>query len=220
MGQMKELFRCKDISRRTKKCLYQAIPKYTVLWGCETWALKEEESRMLEVSHHGAIRRILGISRQRVRDEKITNSPVRKKFMNIPKMMNTVKRRVLSYIGKVVREEKEESLHKSFLNAYCHSPRHVGGQQKSHRDLFIECVRTILPDTPTSAPLKTWIKEAKDESKWNALISDWWESLVDDEDQQTESEIPTTQEVTSLEEEDERTTNVFNFDENERTDRR
>jgi hypothetical protein len=85
-------------------------------------------------------------------------------------------------------------------------------------------VRTILLDTPTSAPLKTWIHKAKDESKWNALIHDWWESLEDeddqDEDQQTESEadMPTTQEVNSLEEEDEHTTNVFNFDESERTD--
>jgi hypothetical protein len=102
------------------------------------------------------------------------------------------------------------------------------GTTKSHIDLFIEHVRIILPDTPTSAPLKTWIQEAKDENRWNALISDWWESLEDEdddddeEDPQTESEteIPTTPEGTSLEEEDEHTTNVFNFDENERTDRR
>jgi hypothetical protein len=52
--------------------------------------------------------------------------------------------------------------------------------------------------------LKTLIHEAKDGSKWNARISDWRESLDDeddeDEDQQTESEteIPTTQKVTSL----------------------
>jgi hypothetical protein len=144
--------------------------------------LEEEEKRMLEVFHHGAIRRILRISRQRVRDEKNTNSAVRKKFMNIPKMMNIVKRRVLKYIGKVVREKKEEALHTSFLTTYCHSPRHVGGQQKSHRDLFIERVRTILPNTPTSAPLKTWFQQAKDESKLNALRSDWWESLEDDKD--------------------------------------
>jgi hypothetical protein len=110
-----------------------------------------------------------------VLDEKITNSAVTKKFLNMPTMMKIVKRKVRKYIGKVVREEKAKALHKSFLTAYCHSPRHVGGQQKSHRELFIECVRTILPDTPTSAPLKTWIHEAKDEIKWNALISDWWE---------------------------------------------
>jgi hypothetical protein len=43
MGQMKELFRCKDTSRRTKKFLYQVMQLSTVLWGCETWVLKEEE---------------------------------------------------------------------------------------------------------------------------------------------------------------------------------
>jgi hypothetical protein len=44
-------------------------------------------------------------------------------------------------------------------------------------------VRTILPDTPTSAPLKTWIHEAQDEGKCNALISDWWESLDEEDDE-------------------------------------
>jgi hypothetical protein len=46
----------------------------------------------------GAIRRILRVSRQRVRDEKNANSAVRKKFMNMPTMMNIVKRRILKYI--------------------------------------------------------------------------------------------------------------------------
>jgi hypothetical protein len=126
MVQMKELFRCKDISRRTKKFLYQAIKIITVLWRCETWTLKQEEKRMLEVFHHGAIRRFLGISRRRVRDDKITNSASRKKFLNMPTMMNIVKRRVMKYIGKLVREEKEKELNKAFLTAYCHSTRHVG----------------------------------------------------------------------------------------------
>jgi hypothetical protein len=39
MGQMKELFRCNDISRRTKKLLYQAILLSNVLWRCEKGAL-------------------------------------------------------------------------------------------------------------------------------------------------------------------------------------
>jgi hypothetical protein len=127
------------------------IPLSTVLsMGGGTWALKEEEKRMSEVFYHGAIRRITGISRQRIYyDEKTTNSAVRKKFLNLPTMMNLLNRRVLKYIGRAVREEKEIALHKSFLTAYCHSSRHVGGQQHSHTgDLFIECVRTILLDTP------------------------------------------------------------------------
>jgi hypothetical protein len=206
MGQMKELVRCKDISRGTNKFPYRAMPLPTVLWGCETWALKEEDKRMLGVFHHGSIRRIPGISMQRVHDERLTDSAVRKKFLNMPTMMNLVKRRVLKYIGKVAREEKETALHKSFLTSYCHSPMHVGGKQKSHKYLFIECARTIIPDTSTSAPLKAWIHEAQYGDKWNALISDWWESHDEEDDkeenQKTESqtEISTTQDVTSHDE--------------------
>jgi hypothetical protein len=42
--------------------------------------LKEEEMRMLEAFHDGAIRRIVGISRQIVHDERLTKSAVRKFF--------------------------------------------------------------------------------------------------------------------------------------------
>jgi hypothetical protein len=45
-----------------------------VLWGCETWVLKEEEKRMLEVFHQRVIRRILRMSRQRIREERIPKS--------------------------------------------------------------------------------------------------------------------------------------------------
>jgi hypothetical protein len=76
---------------------------------------------MLEVFHHGVIRRFFGINRERVCDGQITNSAPRKKFMNMPKMINIVRR---------VREDKEEALQKSFLTAYCHSPTHLGGHQK------------------------------------------------------------------------------------------
>jgi hypothetical protein len=113
---------------------------------------------MLEVFHHRSVRRILRIIRQIVGDEKNTNYAVRKNFMSMPKMMNIVKKRVQKYIGKLVRKEKEEPPHTPFLTVYCHSPIHVWGQQKSHRDIFIEYVRTILLDTPTHAPLKTWIQ--------------------------------------------------------------
>jgi hypothetical protein len=52
MGQMKELFRCKDISRRTKKFLYQAKPLSTVLWGGAKQGCWKRKKRMLEVFHH------------------------------------------------------------------------------------------------------------------------------------------------------------------------
>jgi hypothetical protein len=40
---------------------------------------------------------IIGISRQRVRDERITNLEVRRRFLNMPTLTYLVKRRVLKY---------------------------------------------------------------------------------------------------------------------------
>jgi hypothetical protein len=129
---------------------------------------------MLEIFHHRETRKNIGISRQIVRDKRFRNSAARKTFFSIPNMMDLVKRRVLKYIGKVVREKKETDLHKSFLTDYCDSPRHVG---KNHTDFFIEYVRIILPYSPTSAPLKTWIHEIQVKGNMNALIRDRWGSL-------------------------------------------
>jgi hypothetical protein len=84
----------------------------------------------------------------------------------------------------VFQEENERPVYKYFLTAYCNSHRHVGGKQKTHTYLFIKCVRTILPDTPASVPLKTWIHEAVSEIKWNALIRVCWGSLNDDDDEE------------------------------------
>jgi hypothetical protein len=94
----------------------KATEEYIVAqcYGGGTWALKEEHKMMSEIFHHGAILRILWISRQIVRDKRITNSAVRTKFLHLPTMMNLVKRRALKYIGNVVREEKETSLHRFF----------------------------------------------------------------------------------------------------------
>jgi hypothetical protein len=75
---------------------------------------------MLESFHHEVIMRILGITMQMAHDEKITNLQVRHRFLKIPKIINFVKRRVIRYTGKVVREEKEKALHKYFMAVYCH----------------------------------------------------------------------------------------------------
>jgi hypothetical protein len=82
--QMRELFNCRDVSIVTKEMMYQVIPLNTVLWGCETWTLKEKDKRKLEAFHHTVIRRILGISTRRVREERISNKIVRFTFIEMP----------------------------------------------------------------------------------------------------------------------------------------
>jgi hypothetical protein len=85
--QMRELFNCRDVSVATKEMTHRAILISTVLCGCETLAHKEKGKRKLEAFHHTAIRRILGMSTRRVREERITNKMVRSNFMGIPPIL-------------------------------------------------------------------------------------------------------------------------------------
>jgi hypothetical protein len=48
----KNIFRCKDISSNLWLRTYNAIIVNLLLWGCESWALKEEDQRRIEVFHH------------------------------------------------------------------------------------------------------------------------------------------------------------------------
>jgi hypothetical protein len=41
--------------------------------------------------------------------------------------------RVIVYMGKLFREDKEIALYTYFMTAYCYSLIHIGGQHKKHR---------------------------------------------------------------------------------------
>jgi hypothetical protein len=58
----KNVFRRKDISSGLRLCTYNAIVVNLLLWGCESWALKEEDRRRIEVFHHRCLGRMLNIS--------------------------------------------------------------------------------------------------------------------------------------------------------------
>jgi hypothetical protein len=120
---------------------------------------------------------------KRVREERISNEEIRRRFYNIPTRSNIITKRTLRYIGKTVRSN-DASLQKQFLTAFCHSPKHTGGQQRTHRDHFAEAIKTLIPTHTKDAPLKLWGKTAKDEGEWSSRISTWWCSI--NEQPQTE----------------------------------
>ena len=47
----KNIFRQKDISSKLRLRTYNAIVVNLLLWGCESWALKAEDRRCIEVFH-------------------------------------------------------------------------------------------------------------------------------------------------------------------------
>ena len=145
IGAMKFVLKNKDIDINTKVFLYTNAPLQALLWGAESWSLSKQNLRTLNVFHHSAIRWILDIKMNQVKDQKIRNIDIRKKFGKLQDIDYYVKKRAWTYIGKIVRQQ-EESLPKKLLGAWLECPRKQGHPQKSSRSLYIDMLQSVIPN--------------------------------------------------------------------------
>eukprot|EP00957_Ditylum_brightwellii_P113043 8619835-Ditylum_brightwellii.AAC.3 len=72
-AMMHKMFCNPTISLKVKRMFYMSIPMNILLWGCETWALKESDWKFLQVFHTTSICRILNINMAEVQDQHITS---------------------------------------------------------------------------------------------------------------------------------------------------
>ena len=89
----------------TKYLLFMAIPINQLLWGCESWALKETSLKDIDIFITQSIRCIIGISMSEVKENKITNKKLQAKFYNIQSGRSMIAARQLQFLGKLVRSE-------------------------------------------------------------------------------------------------------------------
>jgi hypothetical protein len=73
LGLMKHFINNKDVDIRTKHNIYFSFTVNAALWGWESWNLSAKNKKHLESFHHSAIRRILNIRWQQVREDRIRN---------------------------------------------------------------------------------------------------------------------------------------------------
>ena len=86
--------------------------------------------RRLNSFHYKAIKRMLGLRWECVKEERIMHEEVRNHFNNIPNIKTLIVRRTNRYIGKIMRLEKNNILRK-LLGAWIHCPRKTGRPQNS-----------------------------------------------------------------------------------------
>ena len=179
MGAAKTFFDNKDVSRKVKCQIYTAGPLNALLWGCETWNLTRRNLDRLKSFHHGAIRRILGIRWEQVREKHIKNKEVRGLLCNIPNVDAFIMKRTATYLGKISRLNSD-SLPKKFLTAWISGSRKNGAPQLTCNNNFAEAIDKILPlDKSLScgtAPLKEWLPLARDKRNWQDYIDKYFES--------------------------------------------
>ena len=70
IGDLNQFWFDRAVDDYIKYLIFRAIPCNLLLWGCESWALREATLWKLEVFLHCNIQKILGITITQVIDEK------------------------------------------------------------------------------------------------------------------------------------------------------
>jgi hypothetical protein len=76
MGASRHFFDNKDVDWQVKKEVYTRGPLNALLWGSKLWNLTRRNIDKLKSFHHRAIRRILNIKWQEVREDHIKNKEI------------------------------------------------------------------------------------------------------------------------------------------------
>ena len=170
MGALNHCWSDRTVDDYSKYLIFRAIPINLLLWGCESWALREATLRKLEVFLHRGIRKILRITTTQLIDERITNGSIRTRFFSIPTIRNQIAQRQLTFIGKVVRN-KDNQLPTQLLTAWCNNKRKRGAPLQNNKKNLAQNIRLLIPRAAKDGLLTSWVYFALDDGYWRYLIS-------------------------------------------------
>ena len=153
----KALFQSKLVSRRSKLKLYQTVIRPVVVYGCETWVLKENIIQKLSVFERKILRRIYGPTRNKDGSWKIRNNTELDKLIQHRNVINYVKAQRLSWFGHVHRKPETSTVRKIYKwQPYVTRP---AGRPKHRWD---DDVRNDL----RRMKLLKWSEQAQDRLEW------------------------------------------------------
>ena len=170
MGALNPFWKDKAVDDYSKYLIFCAIPCNLLLWGCESWALREATLQKLEVFLHRSVRKILRITITQVIDDSITNDSLRVRFFNIPSIRNQIAKRQLTFIGKVVRNT-DDQIPTQLLTAWCEHPRKRGAPLQNNKKNLAQNIRLIVPGAAKDGLLSSWVYSALDDAYWAHLVS-------------------------------------------------
>ena len=140
MGALNHFWSDRAVDDYSRYLIFRAIPINLLLWGSESWALRETTLSKLEVFLHQSIRKILSIDITQVMDERITNGSIRNRFFSIPTIRKKIAQRQLTFIGKVVRN-KDNQLPTQLLTAWCNKKRKRGAPLQNNKKNLAQNIR-------------------------------------------------------------------------------
>ena len=122
----KHSFANKDLRPETKARLYSALVLGILLYGCETWFLREKEFKKIQRFHHDCVRTMLRVNRNQQYRRKI---PMSKLFADLDHRVRPLRwhyeTRLLRWGGHIVRMEKDR-LPRMLMTSWVPNSRPIG----------------------------------------------------------------------------------------------
>ena len=121
--------------------LYKQIPLNIALWGCDSWALKDDHIRQLAQFHHDSIRSILGFRKCWHKELHYTMKQVLIDA-NIESMEQLVTTRTLRFLGKVARMPEDRLTRRMIhTQAKANGPLARGRKPTTTKDWYVKCLK-------------------------------------------------------------------------------
>lgn len=172
---MKELFERPETSLCCKSLFFRAIQINLLLWGCESWALREDLEVKLERFVRKKIRKILKINMYDVMDRSMSNAEHYSIFNNFPTIQALVDTRRMKLLGKIVRD-KVSAPARLLLIAFVPNPRTSGRPQQCNKESLVESLKRLFKDSDEihidhAGSMKDWYLDALDEKFWSECVA-------------------------------------------------
>jgi len=160
LGAVNRVFNNRKVGLNVKKCVYERVIVPTVLYGAETWGLREIERKKLNVFEMKCLRSMIGVTRR----DRLRNVVVRDRTgMNV-EMTGRVDERVLRWFGHMERMD-DARLTKKVMNSRMSGNRPRGRPRYG----WMDGVKRALSDRGMNVDDARIC--ARDRHEWRAIVS-------------------------------------------------
>ena len=143
-GNLKTIWKSKDILIKTKVYIYEVLVLPILLYGSECWTLRKQDESKLLVAEMSWLRQILGVSRM----QKFRNINIRKQLNQEYNIIQRIRAQRLRWFGHLDRMNANRIVWKS-LHSKVQGTRSVGRQRKRWIDNIgedLQCLQLTFPE--------------------------------------------------------------------------
>jgi hypothetical protein len=161
---VQNLLSSRFLPKNLKIKIYKTIILPVVLYGCETWSLKQREERRLRVFENRVLKKVFGPKRDEVTGEcrKLHNEELNDLY-SLSNIVRVVKSRRMRWAGHVARMGENRDVHRVLVGKP-EGKRPLGRPRRRWEDN----IKVNLQEV--GGGRGDWMELAQDRDRWRALM--------------------------------------------------